>query len=124
MFPRLTIRFRFLALASILGALCVPTFAQDDKAPSPKPTPGLWSVQKGLSKPDSACYDATTDAIYVANLVGTADAKDGKGYISKIGLDGKLLEEKWVAGLNAPKGLRRSAKRCTAPTSTPWWPST
>ncbi|MBK7871388.1 MAG: ATP/GTP-binding protein [Saprospiraceae bacterium] len=32
-------------------------------------------------------------------------AKDGKGSISKVGLDGKIINRDWVTGLNAPKGL-------------------
>jgi hypothetical protein len=32
-------------------------------------------------------------------------AADGDGYVSTIGADGAEIAEKWVAGLNAPRGL-------------------
>ena len=35
-----------------------------------------------------------------------ARGKDGDGWISKLTLDGKMAKNKWVTGLNAPKGLR------------------
>ncbi|MEE9552413.1 MAG: hypothetical protein V3V89_05145 [Gammaproteobacteria bacterium] len=36
---------------------------------------------------------------------GSAVEKDGNGFISKVSLEGEILELEWVAGLNAPKGL-------------------
>ena len=68
--------------------------------------PGLWTIDKGLAQPESAYFEATTQAIYVSNVQGNPTEKDGKGYISKVSPDGKMLAEKWVDGLNAPKGLR------------------
>ena len=43
--------------------------------------------------------------LYVSNITDHPFKKDGTGYISKIGLDGSIIEKKWVKGLNAPKGL-------------------
>ncbi len=37
---------------------------------------------------------------------GGGGAKDGDGWISKLDTAGKILNDKWVVGLNAPKGLR------------------
>ena len=34
------------------------------------------------------------------------DAKDGKGYISIVSLDGKIEKQKWITGLDSPKGIR------------------
>lgn len=68
--------------------------------------PGLWTIDKGLAQPESAYFEPTSQVIYVSNVVGSPVEKDGKGYISKISPDGKVLVEKWVDGLNAPKGMR------------------
>lgn len=65
-----------------------------------------WSVTSGLDKPESAYYDAGSKAIYVSNISGEGDKKDGKGYISKVGLDGKMIAVEWAKGLDAPKGMR------------------
>ena len=67
----------------------------------------------GFAFPESCAYHAGTKALYVGNFGGAkldAAAKDGQGYISKVGLDGKVLEQKFLpaAGgeaLNKPKGI-------------------
>jgi sugar lactone lactonase YvrE len=84
--------------AAMLGGLA---FACDAQALT---LTELWRVQ-GLEGPESAVFDPQTGAIYVSNTDGGATAKDGKGSISKISPDGKMLEPKWVSGLNSPKGL-------------------
>jgi glucose/arabinose dehydrogenase len=43
--------------------------------------------------------------LYVANIEGKSDEKDGKGFISKMTPDGKVTTLQWVTGLNAPKGM-------------------
>ena len=67
--------------------------------------PGLWTLEKGLAQPECAYFEPTTQAIYVSNVQGSPADKDGKGYISKVGVDGKMLVEKWIDGLHAPKGM-------------------
>ncbi len=68
----------------------------------------IWTVNTGLSNPESSYYDPETKTIYVSNVAGGGTDKDGKGWISKVGVDGKMIAEKWVEGLNAPKGIRIS----------------
>ena len=67
-----------------------------------------WMLAEGLDRPESAMYDADRQVIYVSNLVGGGADMDGVGYISKVGLDGVMVEQEWVSGLNAPKGLTLS----------------
>ena len=64
----------------------------------------LWQLD-GLLNPESVIFDAETNALYVSNVNGAPDGKDGNGFISKISPEGELLGLKWVEGLNAPKGL-------------------
>jgi len=67
----------------------------------------------GFVFPESVAYDATGKVLYVGNFGGAKldpAAKDGLGYISKVGLNGKVIEEKVfpVKGgepLNKPKGI-------------------
>jgi len=67
----------------------------------------------GFAFPESCGYHAGTKALYVGNFGGSkldAAAKDGAGYISKVGLDGKVLEQKFLPAsggeaLNKPKGI-------------------
>ena len=64
----------------------------------------IWEVT-GLANPESALPDVKTGIIYVSNVNGAPDAKDGNGFISKVSIDGKMITEKWATGFNAPKGL-------------------
>ena len=50
-------------------------------------------------------YDEDQDLLYVANINGQPDQKDGNGFISKVSMDGKITEQQWVKGLDAPKGM-------------------
>ena len=66
----------------------------------------LWETDTLLKVPESVLFDADNNVLYVSNIDGTDGwAKDGKGSIAKIGLDGKIIAVEWVTGLNAPKGL-------------------
>lgn len=64
-----------------------------------------WTVT-GLENPESVVSDFARNVLYVSNVGGDMTAKDGNGYISKIApKDGKIIEAKWVEGLDGPKGL-------------------
>lgn len=64
----------------------------------------LWELG-GLANPESALLDAASGLIYVSQVDGAPDAKDGKGSIATVSRDGKLINAKWATGFNAPKGL-------------------
>jgi sugar lactone lactonase YvrE len=65
----------------------------------------LWETDT-LKVPESVMYDAANQVLYVANIEGTEPwAKDGKGSIAKVGLDGKIIAAEWVTGFNAAKGM-------------------
>ncbi|MCK4312489.1 MAG: SMP-30/gluconolactonase/LRE family protein [Candidatus Cloacimonetes bacterium] len=63
-----------------------------------------WETDKILKTPESVIYDQENDILYVSNINGKPSQKNGKGFISKVGLGGKIIELKWITGLNAPKG--------------------
>ncbi len=65
----------------------------------------VWETEKIFELPESVIYDQTNDVLYVSNITDHPFNKDGTGYISKIGLDGTIIEKKWIDKLNAPKGL-------------------
>jgi sugar lactone lactonase YvrE len=69
-----------------------------------------WRVE-GLSNPESVLFDPTQNVLYVSNVAGEAMAKDGKGFISRLSPDGKILTLEWATGLNAPKGLALVGER-------------
>lgn len=94
-----------LCLLSCL-ALASPAMA---RAQTPQLTP-LW-VAPGFADPESVALSSDRKFLYVANVDGEGDAKDGKGYIAKLSLDGAVLDGLWATGFDAPKGLSLRGKR-------------
>ena len=64
----------------------------------------MWEVS-GLGNPESVVYDPRLNLLYVSNVNGGPNDKDSNGYISLVSMDGRIINEKWVTGLNGPKGL-------------------
>ena len=63
-----------------------------------------WIVD-GLNEPESAVYHKQSDSIFISNINGDPLELDRNGYISKISVNGQILEKKWMTGFDAPKGL-------------------
>jgi hypothetical protein len=60
----------------------------------------------GFIGPESVVFDESRNEFYVSNM-GTfgGGATAGDGFVSRVGVDGKIIELKWVTGLEDPKGL-------------------
>ena len=71
----------------------------------------VWEFSQGLAQPESAWYDKSSKSLYISNVAGNPAEKDGNGWILKANLKGEVIEEKWVTGLHAPKGLRSRGNR-------------
>lgn len=64
-----------------------------------------WQTDFVFEQPESVIYDTKHNLLYVSNVNGDPNEADGNGYISQLSLDGKIIEQHWLEGLNAPKGL-------------------
>ena len=64
-----------------------------------------WETEPVLTTCESVLYNEDEDLLYVSNINGAPDAKDGNGFISKVSMDGKVTDPQWVKGLDAPKGM-------------------
>ena len=96
--------FRLLAgILALCAALAATVLAQ---AADPAPPTPVWNLTTGFAAPESAYYDAASNAVFVSSINGQILEKDGNGYISRLSPDGKVVAEKWATGLHAPKGLR------------------
>ncbi|GLR17630.1 SMP-30/gluconolactonase/LRE family protein [Portibacter lacus] len=101
--------FFLLSIITFLLLSCAEkTENKDIPAKSSKPKVTLvkkWETDTVFTTSESAIYDEKRDVIYVSNIeLGPWDA-DGKGSIGQLSLDGKVINARWVEGLNAPKGL-------------------
>ncbi len=63
-----------------------------------------WQTDKVFLVPESVLYHKADKTLYVSNINGAPTEKNGKGFISKLSLDGRILKLRWAEGLNAPKG--------------------
>lgn len=65
-----------------------------------------WEQSQGINTPESSFFHKRSRTIFVSNIVGDGQEKDGEGHISRLDTKGNIISEKWVEGLNAPKGMR------------------
>lgn len=65
----------------------------------------VWETEPKLTTCESVLHDDAEDVLYVANINGAPDKKDGNGFISKVSMEGEITEEQWVKGMDAPKGM-------------------
>lgn len=70
----------------------------------------VWELD-GFANPEAVLLSSDGAFLYVTNMSGGPAEKNGAGYISRVSLDGQLLEEKWAVELDAPKGLVEHAGR-------------
>jgi sugar lactone lactonase YvrE len=76
-------------------------------APAAQAAPASrWEVTEGMAAPESAYIDPATDFLYVSQVGGMPNERDGNGRIVKMDRNGGVVSANWVTGLNAPKGLR------------------
>ncbi|AFL83359.1 hypothetical protein Belba_0705 [Belliella baltica DSM 15883] len=65
----------------------------------------LWETSEELITNESVLVDENSGKIYVANIEGNPTEKDGKGSISIINKAGEIIENVWISGIDAPKGM-------------------
>ncbi|MEO6718772.1 MAG: ATP/GTP-binding protein [Ferruginibacter sp.] len=65
----------------------------------------LWETDSTFKVPESTLYYPAENVIFVSNIDGQPGEKDLKGSISKLGADGKTIQEVWATNLSAPKGM-------------------
>ncbi len=111
-----------LAQIGYKGPMFLHTFAIKEPSPAERLSKSIikWNemnanvlnimksdITKTLDAPESAYFDKTTNAWYVSNLGGGGVPlqKDAYGWISKLNKEGKIIEGRWLEGLDAPTGI-------------------
>ena len=67
----------------------------------------MWATDTILKVPESVLVDDKENCLWVSNIDGAANGKDGKGSISKLSKTGTPINLDWITGLNAPKGMAK-----------------
>ena len=65
----------------------------------------VWETDTIIPIPESVLPDEDQKTLYVSLIDGEPWGADGKGGIAKLTSDGKIVNLRWVEGLNAPKGM-------------------
>lgn len=66
----------------------------------------LWETDTLLKTCEAVRYNSEENSIYVSNIGGVPPSKkDGDGSMSIINLEGKIINQHWVTGIDAPKGV-------------------
>jgi sugar lactone lactonase YvrE len=125
-----TYRYRdpsFLGIAGLFDALYLPLKKGDNEllflvtenmggwglilqdATAVYSAPGIseaWKTPADFLLPETAVYDPASRAIYVSGYDAfNRSLAEGKQYVSKLSLDGKIEKLKWAEGLKNPAGM-------------------
>ncbi|MBC7721774.1 MAG: ATP-binding protein [Pedobacter sp.] len=65
----------------------------------------LWQTDTVIAVPESVLPDFKKKILYVSLIDGGAWDADGKGGVAILDMAGKIVNNNWIIGLNAPKGL-------------------
>lgn len=100
----------FLVLLLIVSACQTSKKEVNEEAATALPSTGpaltqKWETDTLLTTCESVLFDAGKNVLYVSNIVGAPDGKDGNGFISKISTEGAITDLQWATGLHAPKGM-------------------
>jgi len=71
----------------------------------------LWETKTDLKAPESVVYDSARAVLYVSNINGSPEARDGNGFVAQVSLEGEIRNLQWVTGLNGPKGMAVAGDR-------------
>jgi sugar lactone lactonase YvrE len=88
------------AVSKILDGNAKPSASQFHAQPKLR-----WVLSEDLGAPAGVVFDRSTSELYVSQISGEGDKKDGVGVVSRLDLKGNVLKMWWISGLNAPKGM-------------------
>lgn len=95
------IAFHHCVARAALSAL----FACAHAAAAPAVPEPVWETD-GFSGPESVVFDRVRGRFYVSNMGSWGEgATPEDGFVSLLDADGKMLERRWITGLENPKGL-------------------
>ena len=65
----------------------------------------MVNTKGGFNVPESVTVDGHDNYIYVSNINGMPDEKNGSGYVTRVMFSGDIIDTLKLNGLNAPKGM-------------------
>lgn len=114
-YPPYFIKFSALSMSHLLTLLSISCLVfclgcnviEESNSPKIKNSNIAWQWEDGVEKPESVYFDKASGFLFVTQIgKGSPKDLDQDGWISKVSTDGKVIKNKWVTGLSAPKGMR------------------
>jgi sugar lactone lactonase YvrE len=66
----------------------------------------VWETDKVFKVPESVAYDPATGVLFISNYDAYNPSRgEGHQVVSKMSLDGEILDLEWASGLNNPTGM-------------------
>ena len=65
----------------------------------------VWDTGEIFATPESVLLDRERDVLYVSNFDKIDTRRMDTGFISRLSLDGEVLDREWVTGLDGPCGM-------------------
>ncbi len=65
----------------------------------------VWESDDVFAVPESVLYDEQRQVLYVSSFNHLGRQSANQGFISRVGLDGRVLELKWIEDLDGPCGM-------------------
>ncbi len=65
----------------------------------------VWETPAVFKVPESVLFDPGRGVLYVTSFNKVGAGKKDAGFISKVGLDGEIVELEWITGLDGPCGM-------------------
>lgn len=96
---------RIIMIAAVFaaGACSGDPSERADSAPTVPTLEQRW-VASGFSAPEGVA-PAPGGGYFISNVAGEGAAKDGEGWVSILSKDGDIATERFIEGLDAPKGM-------------------
>lgn len=94
----------FVAIATFSVHTCTSQQSNFTKTLAQPKLVKLWETEAVLKDVESAIYDEKKKVFYVTSINGHWLKPNGKGFISKVALNGKIINHKWLEKIDGPTG--------------------
>ena len=97
-----------------------------DEAPpvAAGPVQSGWTANDGMDAPESVYFDEASGSIFVSQIVGTPDGRDGMGHITRLDSAGTSSMRRGSTASTHPRACGVMTGYCGLRTSTRWSEST
>ncbi len=89
----------------LISGINTSIYAQLKKGINEVSVEKIWETPNELTTCESVYFDEQRNVLYVSCINGNPVEKDQNGFIAKVSPEGKIIVQKWITGLNAPKGM-------------------